>query len=260
MHLPNLWHRLKTLLTRLTYVYPSSHYALLSLFFFAGMEVSVALRRWVVLIISIILAVTVVGIILIRAEEGKKFHPTQTILPALAAFSTAAFALFLPTGLVLHAYFVATSILFFYILKHGAKQAYPTWNWVISMVVVFATLAAILGWRFNIYLPVIFVLALVFASTVLLSLQSMVRYAQWLAEAWLISLSVGLAVTELVWVLQFLPLHFMVQAGVAVTVFYVISQLITTSYERQLSRTDFYEYLGLGAATLLILLSTARWT
>ncbi len=250
----------RSLLGKITYLYPSSHYALLALFFFAGMEVSLAVPRWIILIISIILAITAVGIILIRTEEGSRFHPTQTILPALAASSVAAFALFLPTGLFLHIYFTASAILFFYLLKHGAKQAYPTWNWVISMAVLFVTLAAIIGWRFNLYLPIILILGLVFASIVLMSLQSIVRYSSSLPESWLIALSTGFILTELVWVMQFLPLHFMVQAGIVVTVYYVVFQLTTTSYERQLSKKDFYEYLAVGVGTLVALLSTARWT
>ncbi|MDP3789055.1 MAG: hypothetical protein Q8R48_01480, partial [Candidatus Omnitrophota bacterium] len=240
-------------------VWPSSHYGLLSLFFFAGLELSLALQRWIFLVISILLAIIVIGIILVRAEEGSRFHPTQVILPALAAFSLTAFTLFLPTTLLLHSYIVGASLFFFFLLKHAAKQAYPTWNWVVTLLVLFAGTASLLGWRFHIYAPPAVVIGILYFFITLLSLQSLLRFTESISESWLISLVVGLVLIEVAWVLQFLSVHFLVQAGIVTALYYSLFQLTTLSYEREIYRTDIVEYISIGLGTCVILLLTAQW-
>jgi hypothetical protein len=244
---------------RLRAFYPSSHYALLALFFFAGLELSFALRRFVFLLIAVIVVITVIGIILIRTEERGWFHPTQAILPTLAVFGMAAFSLFLPTNLWIHVHFAVAAVVFYYILKHGARQAYPTWNWVLSLFVLFVVLASVLGWRFHLYVPVIVILPIVFVALVLISVQGLLRYTSSVGDAWLLALSIGFALSQAVWVLQFLPLHFIVQTGIMVALYYIIFQLTTSSFERRLVRQDFLEYISVGVIALIVLLLTARW-
>ncbi len=250
------WRPLQALLV----LWPSSHYGLLSLFFLAGLELAYGLRRFVLLLIAIILTITIFGIILIRTEERGRFHPTQAILPALAAFGITAFSLFLPINFWLHVYFALSAVVFFYLLKYGAKQAYPTWNWVISLLVLFVTIAAVLGWRFHLYVPVVIILPAVFLIITALSVQILLRYTDRSSDAWLLSLIIGTVLTEIVWVLQFLPLRYTVQTGLVTAVYYVIFQITATSYERRLARGDIIEQVGLGTAALLILLLTARWS
>ncbi len=241
-------------------IFPSSHYALLALFFFAGLELTFAIRDLLAVIVSIVLVVTAVGIIFIRAEERGGFHSTQSILPILAALGTTSFSLFVPAGSTLHLYFAGSAWLFFTILKYGAKQAYPTWNWVISLIILFLVVASVLGWRFSFYTPIFLTLTIVYVSAMLIAIQSLLRYTWSAAEAWLLALSIAFVISEVIWALQFLPLHFIVQAGVVVTVYYVLFQLTSTSYERTVSRSDIAEHVGVGVVALVILLFTARWS
>lgn len=238
---------------------PSSHYVWLSLFFFGGLEVIFALHRWIPLLLGSVFFVLLLGIILVRAEEGGKFHSTQTILPALAAFGLTGFALFLPTVELLHLYFIASALIFFYVLRFGAKQAYPTWNWVISLIILFTNVATILGWRFHLYIPVILVVLLVFTIFFLISLQSLWRLTPSTSEALLLSLSTGFVLTEVAWVLQFLPLYYLIQTGVLVAVYYVLFHLVTVSYEEGVKRQDIVEYMIIGAAALALILASAQW-
>lgn len=248
-------------LRALWYYFPSSHYALLSIFFFIGLELIALLQRWILLLIGILLAIVTIGIALIRAEEDQygKFHPVQMILPAMAAFGLAGFALFISAGVWLHAYLVGSAVLFFYLLKHGVKQAYPTWNWVISLAIVFVSLASVLGWRFHLYVPLIIVIPIVFGIFALISLQSFWRYTNHFSEALLIALSISFVLSEFMWALQFLPLHFIVQSGVGVALYYVLFQLTSTSLERSLTKRDILEYSAVTAGALILLLATARW-
>src|SRR5690348_11591094 len=146
-----LWQGSRRLLAPVQRVLPTSHYALLSFFFFASMEVIFVFHRLIPLLALAFFAILVIGIILIRIEEGGRFHPTQMILPTLTILGLVGFALFLTFNLSLHIYFVLAALLFFSVMKFGAKQAYPTWNCVISHIVLFVSVATVLGWRFNLY-------------------------------------------------------------------------------------------------------------
>jgi hypothetical protein len=245
--------------SKIRYLFPSSHYVLLALFFFAGLELAYALQRWIFLIILIMLGITLVGVVLIRSEEKEGFHPIHAILPALAALGLTAFSLFLPTTLILHIYFVGAAFLFFLLLKYAARPAYPTWNWVISLIVFFVCVASILGWRFLLYAPPGAVLFVLFGVTTLIHLQSQSRFALPSSENWLISLSTGFVLTQVAWVLHFLPFHFIVQAGILTSIYYVIFHLLAISFEHKITKQDILEYISVGALVFLILLLTAHW-
>lgn len=236
-----------------------SHYALLSLFFFAGLEAAFALPRLVYGVLLVLLAIVVAGIFVIRYEELGSFSPYQAILPSLGVTGLAAFALFLPVTFWLHAYLLAAAMATYATLKHGVKQAYPTWNTAVSLITLFTVLASVLGARFHFYIPVSALLAIVFATTSLLAVQFFLRYISGSAESWLLAATMALIVTQIVWALQFLPLHYLVQAGIILTVYYVATQLTALTYTSALTRKNILEYLTLGSAATAILLSTARW-
>lgn len=236
-----------------------SHYVLLSLFFFAGLEVAFALQRLVYLVLLILTAIVVAGIFVIRYEESGVFSVYQAILPSLAVVGLAAFALFLPVAWWLHAYLAAAAVCTYYVLKHGAKQAYPTWNTVVSLVALFVVLASILGARFHFYIPPVVLLAGVFTVVILMAVQFFLRYVPRLAESWLLSATVALILAQVVWALQFLPFHYLVQTGIVLAVYYVATQLAATAYERGITRREVIEYFAFGGLAATILLLTARW-
>jgi hypothetical protein len=249
-----------TLLRSAGALFPSSHYALLSLFFFIGLELLFIVHRWLPLLLFILLAILVFGIILIRSEEGDQFHPTQTILPTLAAFGFTAFAVYLPLTAFIHIYFFLCAGAFFFILKYGAKQAWPTWNSIISVAVLYAVVAPIIGWRFTLYTPVWMILLLVFPTIALMALQSLLRYTKTITDAGLIALIVAFILSELTWVLQFLPLHFVVQSGCIVAAYYGIIQITTMAYEQKITPKLLLEYGIVSILATSLLLLTARWS
>lgn len=241
-------------------LFPSSHYALLSLFLFIGLELLFVIHRWLFVLFFIFLAILVVGVFLIRSEEGSKFHPTQTILPTLAAFGFAGLAVYLPLTMFLHGYFILCAVLFFFILKYGAKQAWPTWNMVISLAVLFAIIVPAIGWRFTFYTPVWAMLAIVYVITSLMAFQFILRYTRTNADAGIVALAIGFVLTEITWLLQFLPLHFIVQAGFIVATYHTITQLIVLALEKNLHRKTILEYSLAGGVAILLLIATARWS
>ncbi|OGY37205.1 MAG: hypothetical protein A3E36_01230 [Candidatus Andersenbacteria bacterium RIFCSPHIGHO2_12_FULL_45_11b] len=223
------------------------------------MELWFALGKWPIILFCIILTVLIIGIILIRSEEGELFHPTQAILPTLAAFGFTAFAIYLPQSLFLHAYFAGCAAIFFFILKYGAKQAWPTWNMSLSLVALFACVATVIGWRYYLYSPVGYMLAILYPIIGLTTFQSLVRYAHTLYETALLSLAVAFVLIEIIWILQFLPLHFVVETGFIVSLYYAALQIIGAAYEKRLSRKLLLELMLASALGVAILLSTARW-
>lgn len=236
-----------------------SHYLLLSLFFFAGLEVAFALQRLVYVVLLILIAVVVAGVFVIRYEELGVFSVYQAILPSLAAFGLAAFALFLPVVWWLHVYLAAAAICTYYVLKHGAKQAYPTWNTAVSLVTLFVVLASALGTRFHFYVPPVALLLTIFLATAAVAVQFFLRYVHRKAESWLLATAVALVAAQIAWALQFLPLHYLVQSGIVLTVYYIATQLTATAYERDLKRREVIEHFALGALATITLLLTARW-
>jgi hypothetical protein len=125
--------------------------------------------------------------------------------------------------------------------------------------VIFLNLAVIFGLRYHLYIALVWILGLVFGVILLASLQSLHRVTKDWVETWLPSLGLAVAVTQLGWVMQFWPLHYVVQAGVAVVAYYVVFNLLSISFERKLSRADMIEYGAVGGLGLIILLFTANW-
>lgn len=238
--------------------WPSSHYLLLALLFFAGLELISVFHHWIIALSLILLALITYGIFLIRYEERPGFHPLQSILPGLTAGGLIGFSLFLPTNNFLHLYDISAAFVLFWLLKHGARQAYPTWNWSLATLILFLNLAVILGLHFHLFLPLWFTLALTGLVIFLISLQGLYRVAQ-LPTAVLLSLGLALALTQLAWVLQFLSIHFLIQSGVILVFFYVYFHLLELSLEQKIRRRDIIEYAALGIACLALTLLTARW-
>ena len=95
--------------------------------------------------------------------------------------------------------------------------------------------------------------------TVLMGLQALRRVTRAASEVVLPVLTMSFVLTEVVWVLQFLPSHYLVQAGVVTILYYVIFNLVSLSYTRKLMRRDIVEYVGIGVAASLLILISTRW-
>ena len=239
-------------------LFPSSHYALLALLFIVGLELIFSLQQWVVVVAQIVLVVVSIGVVLVRLEESGKFTLSNMLLPIFAAIGLSGFAFLLPTSFILHLYIGAAGAVLFFILKHGARQAYPIWNWIISLLVYFLMISFILGLRFHLYLPIIFLLFIVFVVTALLAWQALRR----LASGSVIMLPVAVmafVLTQLVWVIQFLPVHYLIQAGLITSAYYVMFNLLGLSIKRKVTRRDYLEYGIVGLLATMIILWSAQW-
>ncbi len=242
-----------------TRILPSSHYALLAIGFAAGLEMIFALQRWVILIAVLVVLVIITGVIIVIAEEKKRFIPTQSILPILATVGLSGFAFFLPTTPILHLYIIAAGLILFFLLKHGVRQAYPIWNWGISLVVYFLNVSFFLGLRFYLYIPVVLLLFITAVISFLMSLQSLRRLAKGITDVVLPSLAIGLVLTEIAWVLQFLPSHHLIQGGILTTFYYVLFHLVSLSYTGKITRRDIIEYVTIGSMALGVIIMSAQW-
>src|SRR3989338_5184255 len=239
-------------------LFPASHYALLALLFIVGLELIFALQRWVLVVAQLVIVVVSIGVVLVRIEESGKFTLSNMLLPILAAIGLCGFGFLLPTSYILHLYIIAAGAVLFFILKHGARQAYPIWNWMISLLVYFLNIAFILGLRFHLYLPIIFLLFLVFMVTALLAWQALRR----LASGSVIMLPVAVmafVLTQLVWVMQFLPVHYLIQAGLTTSGYYVMFNLLGLSMKRKITKGDYLEYGLVGLTAIIIILLSAQW-
>jgi len=164
----------------------------------------------------------------------------------------------LPTSAVLHIYILGAGCVLFFLLKHGARKAYPVWNWLISLLVLFLNIAFVFGLRFHLYIPIMVVLFAVFIVSSLIGWQSLRRVAGG-ADIILPLAVMVFSLTEIAWALQFLPSHYLVQAGILSACYYVMFNLIGISLVRQVTRRDLGEYVLVGAVAIVILLAYARW-
>ena len=191
-------------------VFPASHYSLLALLFFVGLELISAFHQSISILAIVLLALVSYGIVLVRYEEKSDFRLLQSILPILAAFGLTGFSLFLPITLLIHIYHALAGLILFWLLKHAAKQAYPTWNWTLSLLVLFLNISVLLGLRFYLFTNLLLVLCLVFAIIFLISLQALSRVIPRTALLLLIALALVFVLTQIISVMQLLPHHFLV--------------------------------------------------
>lgn len=218
-----------------------------------------AMQRWIWSVLAVLFILIAAGVVLIRIEEDTRFHPAQAILPLLAAVGMTAFALFLPGTALIHLYIAIASIVFYILLRFAARTAYPTWNWVVSLLVLFLNLSVVLGWYFHLFIPLVLTLVVAWAVMFLISWQALRRVKAGRGVAGLLALVLSFVLTQIVWVLQFTPLHFLIQASFTSVLYYVSFHLLSTSFERSLTKKDVWEFLGVGATALVVLLGTAQW-
>lgn len=237
----------------------SSHYILLSLLFFAGLELIAWWHRWIIVLVIVLLFLVILGIVLLRLEEEISWQLSEVVLPIMAAASFVSFSLFLPQTFLRHIFYAAAALIFYWLLKNGVRRAYPTWNWGISTAIVLVGSAAILGIRWHLYTSILTTLALVAFMIFMMTLQAWLPQTKNRNRALLLSAGLTLALTEITWVLLFLPWHFLILAGIIATIFYVAFHLISINLERPIKRQDLHEYLLVGSISLLILLSLGVW-
>lgn len=246
-------------LTSLRQHFPTSHHVLLAMVLFVGLELTFLLQQWLVISLLILFGLVLVGVLLIRREESQNFHFTQGILPVLAAIGLTTFALFLPASPLLHLYFLAASLIFYFILQFGGKQAYPTWNWGITAATLFVDVTAVLGWHFHIGQSLFLTLFFVWLIIFLLAWQALRRLPGADGEILPLALCLAFALAEIAWVVQFTPLHFFIQAGLVTIIYYLIFQILVRSFTAALTRRDVVEYAVVGSMALGLLLATAQW-
>lgn len=239
--------------------WPSYHYVLLALLFFGGLELIFYIHRFIPLLTGLLTMVVVAGVVLLKAEEGQRFTATSLVLPALTVTGAVSFSLFLPVTALVHLFMAAMGLLFYCLLTWGARQAYPTWNWALAVIIFFLNAASVLGWRYYLYVPILFILSLSAVVAWLILWQSWQRLPTAPGQAVLLASGGALVLVELTWVLQFLPLHYLIQASILTIFYYLFFNLTRLYWRGQVRRVDLWEYGMVGVIALTIVLLLARW-
>ncbi|PIT98458.1 MAG: hypothetical protein COT71_00600 [Candidatus Andersenbacteria bacterium CG10_big_fil_rev_8_21_14_0_10_54_11] len=241
------------------FFFPASHYALLALLFGVGLELMFVLQRWVIGVAIALGAVVFLGIFLLVSKERGSFPIFTAVLPVFYVVGTIGFAFLFPTTGLLQVYIVAAALFFFFLLKHAARAVYPVWNWLLTMTTLLLCCAFILGLRFHLDVSVVATLLFVYTAAFLLALQAYRRFYVPAAAGLVPAGTTALVLTELAWLMQFLPIHYLAQASIITVCYYVIFHLLHL-YERSgLTRRTLWEYIGVGGAALGIIIISARW-
>lgn len=238
---------------------PHSHYVLLAALFVVGLELLFLIHHWLYTLVTVFLVIIAAGIALLRWEEKHRFAFSQTILPVITAASLGGFALFIPLTVLIHLYFVLAGLIFFLVLRYGARVPYPTWNWALTTLVFFLATASLVGWRFYAYAPLLVILILLFVVYGLLSWQAFLYNMTSVGSAWLLATAHSLALVQLAWVVQFLPLSPLALSGLITTFYYASFHLLSTSIDRRLRTQDVLEYGTVSAIACVIISLTSKW-
>ncbi len=238
---------------------PNYHYVVLSLFFFGGLELIFFIHRFILLLTAGLIMIVIAGVALLKAEEGLRWRVASFVLPALAVSGAVSFSLFLPVTALVHLFMALSALLLYFLLTWGAREAYPTWNWTLATVLFFLNVASSLGWRYYLYVPILVLLILIALVSWLTLWQGWRRLTAPTGQAMAVAAGGTLVLTEVAWVLQFLPLHYLIQASILTTGYYLIFNLTRISLQRQLQQRDFFEYGIVGVVALFIVLLLARW-
>lgn len=238
---------------------PNYHYVLLTLFFFGGLELIFFVHRFIPVLTGLLIMIVVAGVALLKAEEGGHWRMASFVLPALAVSGAVSFSLFLPVTALVHLFMALSALLLYLLLTWGAREAYPTWNWTLATILFFLNAASILGWRYYLYAPILLLLILIAVLSWLTLWQGWWRLNTPPAATMTVAAGGTLALTEVAWVLQFLPLHYLIQASVLTTFYYLVFNLTRISLKRQLHRKDLFEYGMVGVMAVAVVLLLARW-
>lgn len=238
---------------------PNYHYVLLVLFFFGGLELIFFVHRFIPLLAALLAVIVVAGVALLKAEEGVRFRLAAAVLPALAVSGAVSFSLFLPVTALVHLFMVLSALLLYFLLALGAREAYPTWNWTLALILFFLNAASSLGWRYYLYVPILILLVLIALVSGLTLWQGWRRLNVPKGQALAAAAGGALVLTEVAWTLQFLPLHYLIQASILTAGYYLMFNLTRISLTRPLRRSDLFEYGMVGVVALFIVLLLARW-
>jgi hypothetical protein len=59
--------------------------------------------------------------------------------------------------------------------------------------------------------------------------------------------------------MQFLPVHYLIQAGLITSGYYIMFNLLALSIDRKVTRRDLLEYGIVGIVAIVIILASAKW-
>ena len=149
-------------------------------------------------------------------------------------------------------------ILFFFESLVGNTGQQLGWNEF--LLTVAALLISIFGFSFYYVLPGVIYLALVFISVSVVVRSSLELVPHEPVVKWIASLSLGLFITELFWVISFLPLHYTALAIFTFNVLYVLWIIYYHYLYKTLTWKQIQFHLILAFALMLVMFISTPWS
>lgn len=245
------------------------------IFFLSTIGLLIALLHgwWFVRIVDLgVLIVAIVILYLVAAwwlDHSRADWWSFAILPTLLNWSAFTYALILNNERLTIVVLLASALLsifywrlmFLYVFKHTSYKPFSLERLApyLSFITVFFTAAAVYGLRTFLNIPDIQL-----AGILILFQLGLVH--QWLwahkvdwRSAWLYALVFILVITELFFVLNFLPIDFNVKGFMLASVWYSLSGISADYLRGHLTKNRLRLIIGLLFGTWLIVLVTARW-
>jgi hypothetical protein len=146
----------------------------------------------------------------------------------------------------------------FYLALHYRRSIFEQpWNHLVTMSLIFLHLHLALVCLLFFQVPLVAVIIWSYASITGISWRALKNYSP--HSVTMISLSLGFALAQLVWVLNFLPIHYMAQAALVAALAYVALSLVALARREVLTGRTWLEYIGVGGVATVIILGITPW-
>lgn len=224
-----------------------------------ALETLASIRRFYWPLFALFLLVLVTGICVTLREDRRSRGQHVVILPIAYILSVVLFHLIVPRSFVQQFFIIGASAGLLLLIARATEWAYPTWTWLFTSVTFFLFVAGMYGLTFHLRFP-LWATALALASlTASLTYAAVARaLPSWSARLFWSAL-VALLLVEALVVLALLPLSYAAVGGVLFVAFYLLLHLLQHHLYGGLTTYQTWEYLGIAAVALFLVLLTAEW-
>lgn len=181
------------------------------------------------------------------------------ILPLAYIASVLLFHLFVARGGLQQLFVLGATAGFLLLMARATEWAYPTWTWLFTSVTFFLFAAGMYGLTFHLRFPVWATAAAIGFMTALLTYHVVGRALPAFLPRLFWSVLLALLIVEVLAVFAFFPLAYMAVGGVLFVAFYLLLHLLQHALYGRLTRQMVFEYVGVAAMAVAIILLTAEW-
>ena len=239
-----------------------------SLIFIAGLELMAAEDRWI--------PAVAVFLVIISLFEGKQLGRRwrYSILPVLFSASSTALLYLIAPNYEQQIFILLAGIMYYFSLfgayrlgQYEGDKTAQGMNMAASSATVFFTYASAYGLYLNFLVPLYILMLAYLAITLLVSYQHFIIIYPQAGDAmnkdrktvWIYSFLLALAMSELIWTMNFWPFGYLTTGVIALILYYVLWDIISSHFLNILSRRRVVSNTVIFSILILLILLSSKW-